>query len=372
MFTAVSRSIVAFCFAAVLLAGCIPIPLVLPVEPQPSAPAVPPQQTDREAKIQNAMSAAPPAIAENATVIDWPSEAHSEPALLHQGSNQWTCMPDWPATPGNDPMCFDPIWAAWMNAFMMGAEPEVTALGVMYMLVGGSDASNTDPFATQPPEGEEWLTWPPHIMLLRPDGFDTDEFTTDYTSGKPWIMWEGTPYEHLMIPVVAGGEATDPVAPTDSVEAKLRNILGAAPQSIAEGAMIMDWPASQGSEMAMLREGSNDWLCVPDWPATPDNDPMCFDPTWTAWMGAFMSGAAPEVSTLGVSYMLSGGEYADASDPFAAEPPAGKEWVRPPAHVMLIAPGGFDTAQFTTDPTTGNPWIVWEGTPYEFLIVPVE
>ena len=43
-----------------------------------------------------------------------------------------------------------------------------------------------------------------------------------------------------------------------------------------------------------------------------------------------------------------------------------------PPHVMLVTPGGFDTANVTTDHTTGEPWIVREGTPHEFLIIPVE
>jgi hypothetical protein len=38
-------------------------------------------------------------------------------------------------------------------------------------------------------------------MLVVPGGLDPEVFTTDHTSGEPYIMWEGTPYEHLMIPV---------------------------------------------------------------------------------------------------------------------------------------------------------------------------
>ena len=69
---------------------------------------------------------------------------------------------------------------------------------------------------------------------------------------------------------------------------------------------------------------------------------------------------------------VSGGEYADPADPYAMEPPAGKTWVRPAPHVMLVAPGGFDTADFTADYSAGGPWIAWEGTPYEFLIIPLQ
>ncbi len=54
------------------------------------------------------------------------------------------------------------------------------------------------------------------------------------------------------------------------------------------------------------------------------------------------------------------------------QPPAGQDWVLPAPHVMLVAPDGFDAEVFSTDPTWGGPWIVWDETPYEFLVVPIE
>ncbi|MBX3051900.1 MAG: hypothetical protein KF753_10525 [Caldilineaceae bacterium] len=359
-----------FCLSVLLLAGCQPGQFVLPPPPVAAAPT--PAVTVQEAKIQSAMEAAPPVIAESATVVDWPAAPGAEQAILRAGSDEWVCMPDWPATPANDPMCLDPTWSAWMQAFMTGAEPEVTTLGVAYMLAGGAAASNTDPAATEPADGEEWVVPPPHVMLLMPGGFDAAVYGTDYTSGKPWILWDETPYEFLIVPVVPVAEAAGPIAVTDSVETKIRNIEAAAPAVIADNAMLMDWPTEAGGEMTPLRAGTNEWLCVPDWPATPPDDPMCFDPAWTAWMGAFMTGAEPEIDTLGVSYMLAGGAMASSSDPFATQPADGEDWVVPPSHVMLIMPGGFDAAVFGTDDTSGKPWIVWDETPFEFLIVPVQ
>jgi hypothetical protein len=69
------------------------------------------------------------------------------------------------------------------------------------MLAGGSDESNTDPMATGPAAGEDWVTTPPHLMYMVPGGFDTRYFTTDHMSGYPYIMWAGTDLEHIMIPV---------------------------------------------------------------------------------------------------------------------------------------------------------------------------
>ena len=52
-------------------------------------------------------------------------------------------------------MCLDPVWQAWFMAYMTGAEPEVTTLGIAYMLAGGSEASATDPMALEPADGED-------------------------------------------------------------------------------------------------------------------------------------------------------------------------------------------------------------------------
>ncbi len=67
------------------------------------------------------------------------------------------------------------------------------------MLQEGSDASNTDPFATEPAEGEEWVNSPAHIMILLPGDLDPAVFSTDHDAGGAWIMWAGTPYEHIMM-----------------------------------------------------------------------------------------------------------------------------------------------------------------------------
>jgi hypothetical protein len=72
------------------------------------------------------------------------------------------------------------------------------------MLQGESAASNTDPFATEPAAGEDWLVDPPHVMLLLPGDLDQTGFSTDHDPSEPYIMWAGTPYEHIMVPVAEG------------------------------------------------------------------------------------------------------------------------------------------------------------------------
>jgi hypothetical protein len=159
-------------------------------------------ETSKEvAKIESAMSAAPMAIAKDARIVDYPEKAGQPLIELREGTNGWTCFPDWQATPGKDPMCFDKMWMQWFDAINTATDPNIKEPGIAYMLQGGSDASNTDPFAMKPKEGEGWVSAPPHIMLIVPGKLDTTLLSTDHHSGEPWVMYAGTPYEHVMIPV---------------------------------------------------------------------------------------------------------------------------------------------------------------------------
>jgi hypothetical protein len=159
---------------------------------------------DAQAKIENAMSAAPSTVSADATILDNELDDAGKFVVLRDGSNGWFCFPDIPSSPGNDPQCMDQTWLDWNYAFYAGEAPNVTVPGLEYMLQGGSDPSNTDPLATEPAAGEAWVSSPPHIMIVLPGTLDQTVFSTDHHSGQPYIMWAGTPYEHLMMPVAEG------------------------------------------------------------------------------------------------------------------------------------------------------------------------
>ena len=162
-------------------------------------------------KIANATSAAPAEIAKKATIMDWPDKEGGQPKELRAGSNGWVCFPNSPAEFGaasvDDPMCMDKQWQAWGNAWMSKTQPKVSGTGIAYMLKGDRGASNTDPFATGPAAGNDWVVSPPHIMVLYEDLKMLDAFPTDPRTGGPWVMWKGTPYAHLMVPVAPGKTA---------------------------------------------------------------------------------------------------------------------------------------------------------------------
>ena len=177
----------------VLLAGMVAVGLAH------AAPAA--GQDDADAKIEEAMSAAPESIGKEATIYDLNVDDQGNFIVLREGSNGWSCFPDAPGTPSVDPMCLDQTWMGWLAALIAQEDPDTKVPGLAYMLQGGSDASNTDPYATEPAEGDEWVSSPPHVMLLLPEELDQSVFSTDHAGGGPYIMWAGTPYEHIMMPV---------------------------------------------------------------------------------------------------------------------------------------------------------------------------
>lgn len=174
-----------------------------PPQQEAAAPPAGPAPGTPEWKIQNAMSAGPTAIASGATVMEWAASPDSAPKQLRAGTNGWTCFADNPGSPGNDPMCFDAQFGNWATAWMSHRNPNMTSLGVAYMLQGGSDASNTDPFKMRPDSGQQWIDTGPHVMIVVPNVRGLVGLSADHASGGPYIMWQNTPYAHVMVPVRA-------------------------------------------------------------------------------------------------------------------------------------------------------------------------
>jgi hypothetical protein len=151
--------------------------------------------------IASAMRAAPAKVAKGAAIVA--SEADGKMRTLRAGTNGFTCMPDNPATPGPDPMCMDKNAMDWAGAYMAHKPPQTGKIGLMYMLAGGTDFSNTDPYATKPSANNHWIKTGPHIMIVGadPSFYDTYPKDPDPDTSAPYIMWAGTPYQHLMAPV---------------------------------------------------------------------------------------------------------------------------------------------------------------------------
>ncbi|WP_228276376.1 hypothetical protein [Dechloromonas sp. H13] len=151
--------------------------------------------------IKSAMRAAPKKVGATATIIAMGADGQMR--TLRAGSNGYTCMPDNPATPGPDPMCMDKAALEWAEAWISHKPPASGKVGFMYMLSGGTDASNTDPYAAKPEAGNHWIKTGPHVMIVGADAGFYDQYpkSADPDTSVPYVMWAGTPYQHLMIPI---------------------------------------------------------------------------------------------------------------------------------------------------------------------------
>ena len=152
----------------------------------------------RAQKIALAMSAAPAEISRHATIMDMTDMA--KPQQLRAGTNGWMCAV-MNLGKNQEVMCLDKEWQKWAGAWMNKTTPNIEGTGIAYMLRGDNGASNTDPYASGPTANNQWVTSPPHIMVLYADAKMLDAYPTDPKSGGPWVMWKGTPYAHVMVPV---------------------------------------------------------------------------------------------------------------------------------------------------------------------------
>ncbi len=165
------------------------------------APGAAPMSAQDRSLVASAMQAAPARVAENATIVV--AEADGRMRTLRQGTNGFTCMPDNPTTPGPDPMCMDRNALDWAQAWMAKRPPAVGRIGFMYMLAGGTDASNTDPFAQRPTGTNAWISTGPHVMVVGADSAFYDQYPrlAQPDTRQPYVMWPGTAWQHLMVPV---------------------------------------------------------------------------------------------------------------------------------------------------------------------------
>ncbi len=157
--------------------------------------------------IADAESSAPPSVSQDATIKTW------DGTVLREGTNGWNC---YPGTAAMGPMCNRPQWDALIGAVMNKEPIEIKELSVSYMLAGEGDAigvSNTDPYATEPTDDNDWIKEGPHLMITVPDRDLLEGIPTD-PSAPVYVMWKDTPYAHIMVKIAPDEQdAGQPQAP---------------------------------------------------------------------------------------------------------------------------------------------------------------
>jgi hypothetical protein len=174
-------------------------------------------------------------------------------------------------------------------------------------------------------------------------------FAIDQTKGKPSTT-----------------TAKKPAAPKMTEAQKIALAMSAGPTEIAKNATIIDMTDMSGGQMKQLRAGTNGWVCYANVGA-----PMCLDKEWQKWMEAYMSKSELKIEGTGIGYMLRGDQGASNIDPYATGPAADNQWVVSPPHIMVLYQDPKMLDAYPTDPKSGGPWVMWKGTPYAHVMVPV-
>jgi hypothetical protein len=97
------------------------------------------------------------------------------------------------------------------------------------------------------------------------------------------------------------------------------------------------------------------------------------DDVWEKWMDAWLNKKPFKADRVAVSYMLAGEVGAGASniDPFATAATPDNQWVSEGPHLMLLVPDAAQLDGVSTDPKNGGAYVMWKGTPYAHIMVPV-
>lgn len=87
-----------------------------------------------------------------------------------------------------------------------------------------------------------------------------------------------------------------------------------------------------------------------------------------------MNRRAPEVSEIGLAYMLAGDSPdrgASNNNPFDTQPMADNAWMVDGPHIMIILPDARHLAAVPVEHHGGGPYVMWKGTPYAHIMMPV-
>lgn len=176
------------------------------------------------------------------------------------------------------------------------------------------------------------------------------------------VMAQSTGHQHP----TSGSQVTSTTSV--SKEALITDALSAAPPLIAKSTMVKDWDGT------ILREGSDDYVCFPTHPdkrVKGGKEPMCLDKVWLAWGDAWMNKKPFKAEKVGIAYMLAGDTGTSNIDPYANKQTSDNQWIAEGPHIMMLLPDPAQLDALPTDPSSGGAYVMWKGTPYAHIMVPV-
>lgn len=170
--------------------------------------------------------------------------------------------------------------------------------------------------------------------------------------------------------IALAGMAQAQQKPALSDDAYMKRVMTAAPPQVVEQATIVRMDNSGG--MRTMKKGTSVWTCMADEASEGNGAPMCLDANAMEWLNALMShGPAPQKT--GFVYMLAGDDGSANKDPYAEKKTADNHWVVTGPHVMIVGPAAATLGYpRTADPDPTKPYVMFPGSPYEHVMIPMK
>ena len=143
---------------------------------------------------------------------------------------------------------------------------------------------------------------------------------------------------------------------------KIRRAMLAGPSCVTAEATVAEMDAK--GDLAVLRPGTNEWVCVPGEQNIIGATDMCLDPMGMVWLQDLLARKPKPTNTSpGLIYMLNGATQHSYTDPFDTTSPAipiGPHW-------MLLWPFDAKAAGIGTVMRDAGTMVMFAGTPYAHL-----
>ena len=163
-----------------------------------------------------------------------------------------------------------------------------------------------------------------------------------------------------------------------SNEWMIETLSTAAPSFIGDNASVATYDGK------ILKEGSNGWTCSPGRPMpedgykdAQDTNASCADIEGFKWVEAYVNGTSPNMERDAYIWMLHGdvGEDNRVSSLYGGNKENAikmNHFIESGPHLMLMPKDPSSLKGNTTDFNSGAPYIMFEGTGYDHLMIPVE
>lgn len=167
----------------------------------------------------------------------------------------------------------------------------------------------------------------------------------------------------------------EPDVSHDSPEWQIWAYTTSAPDYIGKFASVI------GADGSVLREGTNGWRCESFMPMPQggferahDAAPACSDKNAVAWSNAYKAGDIPDMEADGWIWMLHGDLGVDN---FTVGTDGQKDaghmhYIESGAHLMLMPKDPSSLDGQSADYTTGGPYVMFQGSQYAHLMIPLE